>query len=206
MQRNSGIKKFLRIGGLYELLQLLAGRDIAIAKVLSTFEYHNASQAKWLDLGCGPGSLRAFIPAQIEYHGIDSEQNYIQMAKAKYPESSFYLGGIEELSILMPHGNKYDYVTSIGLFHHVDDAAMISCLTEVKKLCKSGAQILMYEPCYIKNQSFISRKLMQQDRGQCIRTYQQWVDMVQSVFPHTEHALCRFYRIPYIHIMTLSTI
>ena len=200
MQTNKGLKKFLQISKLYEALQVLAGRDLAIKKIISMINFNPTVSSSMLDLGCGPGSLRSFIPKNVDYSGIDLEPNYVNAAKVSYPESKFYLGGIQELQDVIPSGSQFDYITAIGLFHHVNDDIAGACFQAIKNFIKPGSYIIFFEPCFVDKQGFISKKLMAMDRGQCIRHYSDWIKLVATYFPHVDHSLCRFYRIPYFHI------
>lgn len=200
MQNNSGLKKVLRISTIYEFLQIFCGRDFAIRKLISMINFNPSKSSSLLDLGCGPGTLKKFLPKNIRYVGIDLEENYVNHAKLSYPDSEFYLGGIQEINNIIPSHSRFDFILAIGLFHHVNDTTASACFEAIKKYAKTGTFIVIFEPCFINKQGFISKKIMALDRGQCIRNYDEWVKLVATSFPQVSHSLCRFYRIPYVHI------
>jgi len=62
MQTNKGLKKILRISSFYEFLQVFAGRDLAIRKIIGMIKFAPAVSSSLLDLGCGPGTRKNFFP------------------------------------------------------------------------------------------------------------------------------------------------
>jgi SAM-dependent methyltransferase len=63
-----------------------------------------------LDVGCGTGShARALIDAGFTVDGVDIEPSFVELARAKCPEGTFYVGDMTALEL----PNRYDVVTCL---------------------------------------------------------------------------------------------
>lgn len=66
--------------------------------------------ATLLDVGCGTGShARAFIDAGFTVDGVDIEPAFVELARAKCPEGTFYVGDMTALDL----PKCYDVVTCL---------------------------------------------------------------------------------------------
>jgi SAM-dependent methyltransferase len=126
-----------------------------------------------LDIGCGVGASLKFIPENIEYYGIDIDKNYIKHAKYKFGvRGVFICKGIEDLNIKdMP---KFDCVFAFGVLHHLDDKTAKLMIKSAKKLLKPGGKFASIDPCLVCDDSFISKFLIRNDRGQFIRSQEDY--------------------------------
>lgn len=117
-----------------------------------------------LDAGCGNGRLlEAFKNKKIEYTGVDSSKNLIQLAEAKYQELNqkskiknpkFIVADILDLSQIK---NKFDWVFSIAALHHFPgEDLQVKALSEMKNKIKENGKIvisvwkLWNQPKYLK--------------------------------------------------------
>ncbi|MEO2036392.1 MAG: class I SAM-dependent methyltransferase [Planctomycetaceae bacterium] len=77
----------------------------------------HTSRVSLLDFGCGAGHLLEHITAQgrtdIEYHGIDLSQRFIDSCRRKHPTADFHCGDILEHPELLP---DFDYAVINGVF------------------------------------------------------------------------------------------
>jgi trans-aconitate methyltransferase len=70
------------------------------------------SGASVLDEGCGLGDLYPFLTKRFEavtYHGVDINEQLIEAARAKYPNTSFEIGDFSSYE-----GKSFDYVLASG--------------------------------------------------------------------------------------------
>lgn len=66
--------------------------------------------ATLLDVGCGTGShARALIDAGFTVDGVDIEPAFVELARAKCPEGTFYVGDMTALNL----PRRYDVITCL---------------------------------------------------------------------------------------------
>lgn len=74
------------------------------------------NNARVLDFGCGTGDFYRFLQRRginVQYTGIDINENFIAMAREKYPECTFKVMDIAEEE---PEG-FFDYIFICGVFN-----------------------------------------------------------------------------------------
>jgi SAM-dependent methyltransferase len=71
---------------------------------------------KILDYGCGMGDFYKFLKRrglEVKYTGVDINENFINVAKKKYPECNFTVMNVDE----DPLEGYYDYIFICGVFN-----------------------------------------------------------------------------------------
>ncbi len=71
---------------------------------------------KILDYGCGMGDFYKFLKRRgidVKYTGVDINENFINVAKKKYPECKFTVMNVDE----DPLEGYYDYIFICGVFN-----------------------------------------------------------------------------------------
>lgn len=75
------------------------------------------SHASILDFGCGFGDFYGFLRDKefegLEYHGLDINPCFIEIARGRYPDISFQVCNILEEGI----GRRFDYIFASGVFN-----------------------------------------------------------------------------------------
>src|SRR5262249_14256607 len=97
-------------------------------------------------------------------------------------KAKFLSGSVEDW-IRNPLTYGADLVLANGVLHHVDDDEAKKILEFAYRALKNNGRFIFYEPCYLIWQSVISAYFMSRDRGQTIRTEQQWKQLARSIFP-----------------------
>ncbi len=99
-----------------------------------------------LDVGCGIGnSTLPFAKMGFECFGIDISPEIIRLAK-KYSEKhrvevGFKVGDILSIQFLE---NKFDYVISVAVFHHLDsEEKRLKALSEMKRVLKKEGKMFI---------------------------------------------------------------
>ncbi len=95
----------------YDLLYASEKDYQAEAQLLKTF-IQEASPAAHsiLDVGCGTGAhARSLIDLGFSVDGVDSEEKFVELARAKCPEGSFFVGDLAALDLV----GRYDVVTCL---------------------------------------------------------------------------------------------
>jgi SAM-dependent methyltransferase len=117
--------------------------------------------------------------------GLDISDIYIQAARAKFRTrggAKFLSGSVEDWT-RDPLTYEADLVLTNGVLHHVNDDDAKKILEFAYRALKDNGRFIFYEPCYLIWQSGISAYFMSLDRGQNIRTEQQWKELPSSIFP-----------------------
>jgi len=148
-----------------------------------------------LDLGCGLGDILTAMP-EVEYVGVDIHEPYIRAARRRFPRATFVLSSIEDV----PVGRyaSFDRVLGTGLLHHLDDAAAQHLLEVAAHALSPLGTFVALDACWDESQSRISKVLVSRDRGQFVRSLDQYVTLARRAFPSV-HAQVRhdLLRIPY---------
>lgn len=95
----------------YDLLYTREKDYAAEAELLASFirELHPTATTL-LDVGCGTGShARALIDAGFDVDGVDLEPTFVERARIKCPEGTFWVGDMTALDI----PKRYDVVTCL---------------------------------------------------------------------------------------------
>jgi SAM-dependent methyltransferase len=98
------------------------------------------NNATVLDYGCGTGDFYKFLKRRgisVQYTGVDINENFIALAKAKYPECEFRVMNADDDQF----EGFYDYIFICGVFNlqvpGVDDD-MKNALVTLFKHCNKG--------------------------------------------------------------------
>ena len=183
MQINSGLRSVLAFPWVYRLFGMLVGSEANEEWFIKTVLGLRNGQ-KLVDVGCGPAQILDRLPG-VEYVGLDISDAYIQAARIKFKGrggANFLFGSVKDW-LLNPLTYEADIVLAHGVLHHVDDDEAKKILEFAYHVLKDNGRLIFYEPCYLIWQSRISTYFMSKDRGQNIRTEQQWKDLASSIFP-----------------------
>lgn len=100
----------------------------------------NLNNASILDYGCGTGDFYRFLKrrgSHVEYTGVDINENFIELAKKKYPECTFEVMDASEDRF----EGFFDYIVICGVFNlnvpGVEDD-MKEALVTLFKHCNKG--------------------------------------------------------------------
>jgi SAM-dependent methyltransferase len=140
-----------------------------------------------LDIGCGPGALLNYLP-RITYIGLDRNEAYIAQAKRAFGDRGNFV--CDDVANFGAHGFPLaDVAVAIGLLHHLDDELSRELLSAVVETLKPGGRLITADPCFHAEQSPIIRFVVAHDRGQNVRTFAQYGELVGSVFSQTKMSL-----------------
>lgn len=196
-QITSGIRTILTLPSIYNSLQYLMGAS----KNRSYFvkQYIRPSVGSHiLDIGCGTADILYYLPADIDYWGIDISSQYINAAKKKFgSKRQFVCGTLDQDKInKMP---KFDLVLIIGALHHMDDAMVINVLNLSSNALHKKGRLVTIDPCFSKCQNPIARVFIDWDRGQNVRNKDGYLALAKTVFQSVEGTLKHQAWIPYTH-------
>ena len=148
-QITTGLRSILSNPFIYEFFQNFMGmnkvRKEFVAKYVST---HNVKS--FLDIGCGPAEILAFLP-ELEYHGFDISESYIQNAKDRYGDR-----GIFNAQYLTNDSLKnlpsFDVALMFGVLHHLDDETSKDMIQLSKNALRKGGRLLTIDPAFANKQ------------------------------------------------------
>jgi len=146
-----------------------------------------------LDLGCGPGYIRDFMP-RVDYVGFDTEQRYIDYARKRYAgRGEFYCETFSQKHV--DTIAAFDAVLLLGVLHHMDDATVSTLMGLLGRCLKPGGRVVTVDPCFTPDQSAIARYVAESDRGHYVRTAEGYNALVNCHYSHVSaeifHNVCR---------------
>jgi SAM-dependent methyltransferase len=205
MQDDHGIKRILTLSWAYNLFQYLVGGMHARKWVAQHF-WNIQSGQKIVDIGCGPASTVDLLPKGVTYIGFDISQTYISSALTRYAGDAtkkFVVGVPEDFVHQLPEQMRdADLVVINGLLHHLDDDEALTALRLARTSLAVNGRLICMEPSFLLNQSFLARWVLEQDRGQNVRTEPEWKALVSKVFEQFDtYILTGLLRIPYSMIV-----
>jgi ubiquinone/menaquinone biosynthesis C-methylase UbiE len=95
-----------------------------------------------LDVGCGNGKLLEFLPANIDYLGIDSSKKMIEISASRFPGKKFKTADILELQKL--NETDFDEIFCIAVIHHLPGQDLrIRALQNMAEKLNPGGKIII---------------------------------------------------------------
>jgi SAM-dependent methyltransferase len=198
-QITEGLRSVLSLPSVYKFLQNIVGANKARDKFINNFVKPVRGQ-RVLDVGCGTGDIVEHLPS-VEYCGFDLSSEYVEAARNRYGHrATFRCQNVNSISLSgMP---KFDIVIAMSLLHHLDDEEAAKLFSVVREASSGGGKFWTIDPCLVDPQPLIARYLIRNDRGQNVRTAEQYSDIAKSAFRsvniYIRHDLLR---IPYTHII-----
>ena len=98
---------------------------------------------KVLDLGCGSGRLvEVFSDLEIDYLGADNCEEFIKIAREKYPKNQFEL--IDSADKLPYPNNSFNLVFCLSMLHHIPGRKLQqSVVDEIYRVLKPGGTLVL---------------------------------------------------------------
>lgn len=161
-----------------------------------------------LDIGCGPAYYLDQLDGPVVYHGFDTDAGYIEWARKQWgTDATFHNGIFDEVSAAeLP---QFDVVLMLGLLHHVSDAHAAHLMDLCARKLKPGGRLISVDTCYVPAQGRLSRWISDNDRGEFVRTPEEFTRLAETAFDRIEgEILDRTMRVPsafwMMHCSTVS--
>ena len=205
MQDDSGLKRLLGFSWIYAGFQRLVGATRGARWVAENFWRAQEGQ-KVVDIGCGPGNTAHLLPGGVKYVGFDVSDRYIEHARRKFANDhskSLIVGIAEDFAAAPPDQmQNADLVIMNGLLHHLGDDQALSALRLARATLAPHGRLVCLEGCFLISQAPLARWILKQDRGQNVRSEQDWKRLISSVFDNFEtHIVTGLLRIPYTQVI-----
>lgn len=140
-----------------------------------------------LDVGCGPAYYLSDLP-KVEYYGFDTAQRYIEHARARFGDRATFFA--EEYT--RDHATrlgKFDGILLMGLLHHLDDATAHELLSVAADSLRPGGRVIALDTTVHAGQSWLENKFALGDRGEFVRTPEQFTALGQAHFSNVRGEL-----------------
>ncbi len=196
-QNNSGVRSLLGNPTLFKLfINILGGAEGT--RVLVDNYICPRPRERVLDIGCGMGRMVDFLP-DVEYHGFDSDPDYIAAAiKAYGSKATFLCEKVTDSNL--KETEYFDVVLAIGVLHHLDDRESEHLFKLAKKALKVGGRLITIDCTFVEGQSKIARWIISRDRGQNVRTAEGYYKLAALSFERIKCDVRHdMLRIPYTH-------
>ena len=193
-QRTNIIYNFINNPLIYMLVQKIMSGTSFRKKIIKQNIKNN--KFKVLDVGCGPAEILEYMP-NIIYHGYDIDSRSINYAKKKYKSSNYHFYCKKLTSKEVKKLPKFDYIILFGILHHLKNIEAIEILKLCKNAMKKKGMLLTEDPILTKNQNFIAKFLVSNDRGLNVRNKKKYLDLVNKFFKRTKTEITNQFFIPY---------
>ena len=154
-----------------------------------------------LDFGCGIG-YHSEEYANSEYLGIEPLQGCVDKAKDMFsrPRATFIVGDHQTLKSIPD--SSFEVIIALGVLHHIDNRTFAEFLREALRILKPGGRLTTFDPVFHPNQTLLSRWVVARDRGEWVRTTEEYLLPVMDSFQgNVSYKIYeRLLRIPYDHI------
>jgi SAM-dependent methyltransferase len=195
-ERNAGLRAALSRPLVYVLLQRLVGAGRSHPRFLNDHVRARPGD-RVLDLGCGPGELVELLPA-VDYVGIDRDDAYIEAARRRHPKGGMFICSDVVDAEIGPQ--TFDVALVMGLVHHLDDDAATALFRVAADALRPDGRLVVIEPAFVKGQSRVARWLVRRDRGDNVRTPDQYRRLATTAFRSVSQSVHHdFLRVPYTH-------
>lgn len=194
------MKSILKFPSLYIFYQKIIG-DKNFRKYYSEKYLRIKNEQRVLDFGCGPGNIIPYLPNDIEYYGIDQSKEYINYAKKHFKKSNykFIEASINDISLNI---KNFDVVMANAILMNLNDYEAELLLKNAYNLLKNGGRLVIYDGCYSLNLSLIEQILLNNERGEVLRTKEDYFKLASKFFKEINiNTRNDLYRIPYPSII-----
>ena len=198
----TGAMDLHRLLGWPRFYSAFAGLVGGSARDIYARDYIRASSGdRILDIGCGPGDILAHLPTDVRYVGFDANPSYIENARQRFGgRGEFFCHHITRAMLDQFAG--FDIVLANGVLHHLDDVDAMALLEIAQRALKTGGRLVTLDGCYVEGQSRVARYLLARDRGEFVRTQDEYARLTRPFFANvTLHIRDDLMRIPYTHIV-----
>lgn len=194
------VKKILSIPLFYTLWQKFVG-DYKLRKIYCRDYLKVKDDDRILDIGCGPANMVEYLPKDIDYVGFDDSNLYIEAAKKKFPQDNYSFFQ-KRVNFAQNFEEKFDIIMANAILHHIDDDEAKNLISFAAANLKENGRFITHDGCFVENQSFIKKWLLKNDRGQFVRTKEEYFKLFSKHFNNINISIREdLYNIPYTVII-----
>lgn len=136
-----------------------------------------------LDLGCATGDKSSMFPPD-RFVGIDIDPEAVKFARRRYAREFLQMDAIQ----LGLQTSSVDWILASGVFHHLNDEDARVALSEASRVLKTSGKMLALTVLRPKSRlNFIGWIVRKLDRGEYIRTYDEYSQSFAEYFKIEKH-------------------
>ncbi|HWG07943.1 MAG TPA: class I SAM-dependent methyltransferase [Solirubrobacteraceae bacterium] len=126
-----------------DLVEHYTGRTLRPPEVMMLVRYRDALSGRVLELGCGGGRLSGYLNELArDFHGLDISPLMVAHCRGLYPEGTFELGDLRELSRY--ESASFDVVfASFNVIDVLDDAERREVLAQIHRMLAPDGLLMM---------------------------------------------------------------
>jgi SAM-dependent methyltransferase len=193
------IKDVLAAPSLFDVYQRVIGAHNLHARFIDEWVKPKAGD-RILDIGCGTGAVVPFLPDSVELVGIDVSEAYIGAANARYGNrATFRVADASDLSLDL--GAPYDVAYAAGVLHHIPDDGVQRVVAGALARLRPGGRFVAIDPTLVPGQGWISRKFVEGDRGEYVRSPDALASVLNEFAPSMT-VVTDMLRIPFAQVIT----
>jgi SAM-dependent methyltransferase len=157
-----------------------------------------------LDLGCGPGELLEYLPADVSYLGVDISPEYVERARQRHGSRARF--ELADATRFEAERGRFDLVLAFGVLHHLDDNQARAMLAGAARALAPSGRAIAVDPALADGQKRAARMIIRRDRGHHVRDADHYARLAMPSFSRV-HAVIRhdLLRIPYTHCILECT-
>ncbi|MFN8481411.1 MAG: class I SAM-dependent methyltransferase [Kouleothrix sp.] len=161
------------------------GEKKVIARELDP--WRDVGAREFLDFGCGTGEFAPSFPP-AHYTGVDLASYYVRYAGQHYP-GRFAVASGDAIGL---GSGRFDAALVLGVFHHMPDDLVRTTVTEIHRVLKANATLLVMEDTPPPDPWNVAGHLMHWlDRGGYIRTNDEYRALLEPYFSVRRNYLMR---------------
>jgi SAM-dependent methyltransferase len=151
-----------------------------------------------LDIGCGTADVLDDLP-EVQYYGFDSSEDYIALARARHGDRGTFVSAPVSRDTV---DGEFDLAIAIGVLHHLPDRDAEDLFALAASVLKPAGRLVTVDPCFHDGQTELRRFVISLDRGQHVRTVDEYHDLARKAFAKVVvHTRTGLVRMPYTHLI-----